>query len=438
MLARSGCLLIALACQATVGVAAPRSSTHQGDLKGIVTRGPVAEAARAALAACTAPTRPNVQTELGEAAPSGTTSFILDGNRVYADLEFVLPDSSTHRAYAYVDMGSRTMQLSAPLYDSLGVGRGMPARFAIGGLTVSVPASQIERGGRPTVRPNRPAQLEATIPAWVLQRYVVVIDYAQQTLTLGAPGSIVPCGTGTPIRVDTVTGLSVVDATINGTTYPVTIDNGSAYTWFRQDVVRQWLRAHPRWERGVGAVGAANMMLRGEEPERNGILVRVPDMRIGGLALAQVGALGVAGGRGADSSLALMDWYSTKNVVPVLGWIGGNVLVQFRLTIDYPHRTMYWLREADPDTTDLHQIGLTLRTRAGGVYVAAVATKNGRPTVQGVEPGDQLISAGGHVLTSGTLGQIFASMHGEPGATRELVLERNGARYTVVATITAF
>ncbi|MGH7650045.1 MAG: hypothetical protein ACREND_18205 [Gemmatimonadaceae bacterium] len=161
-------------------------------------------------------------------------------------------------------------------------------------------------------------------------------------------------------------------------------------------------------------------------------------MQVGRLTLAQVGALGVSGGRGADTSQAFMDWYSTKNIVPVLGWIGGNVLAQFRVTIDYPHRTMYWLRESEPDTADLSQVGLTLRTSHGGIYVVAVATKNGKPTVEGVQPGDQLISVGGHVLTSGTLGQIFASMHGESGATRKLVLERKGTRFTVVAPITAF
>jgi hypothetical protein len=394
--------------------------------------------ALAALAACTSGTRRNSHGDLGEAAPSGTTSFMFDGNRVYADVDFLLPNGPKHRAYAYVDMGSRNVQLSAPLYDSAGVAQGVPVRFEIGGLTATVPASRIERGGRPIVRHDRPTQLEATLPAWVLQHYVVVLDYARRTLTLGAPGSAVPSGTPTPIRVDTATGLIVVDATIDGTTYPVTIDNGSAYTWFRQDAVKHWLRGHPDWERGVGAVGAANMMLRGEEPERSGILIRIPAMRLGRLALPQVGALGVAGGRGADTSQAFMDWYSTKNIVPVLGWIGGNVLAQFRLTIDYPHRTMYWLRESAPDTTDMHQIGLTLRTHEGGVYVVAVATKKGSPTVQGVQPGDQLISVGGHVLTSVTLGQIFASMHGYPSATRELVLGRNGARFTVVATITAF
>jgi hypothetical protein len=133
-----------------------------------------------------------------------------------------------------------------------------------------------------------------------------------------------------------------------------------------------------------------------------------------------------------------MDWYSKKNPVPVLGWLGGNLLKEFRITVDYPRHVMYWLRESGPDTTDMHQVGLTLRTANHAVYVAGVARKNGMPTVEGVLPGDKLISVGGHELVSGTIGQIFESMHGAPGDTRELVLERNGARFTVKARITAF
>jgi hypothetical protein len=322
---------------------------------------------------------------------SGTTSFILEGNRVYALLNFLMPDGSAQGAYAFVDMGADNMALAGPLYDSLGVNNGSPARFKVGDYVVDVPSSKIRRGGTPV-----------------------------------------------PFRLDTATGLIVVDATVDNGTYPVTIDNGSAYTWFRQDTVRQWLRRHPDWQRGVGAVGTANMMLRGEEPEGEGILIRIPELSIGSVGLTEVGALGVAGGRGADTNLALLDCYSKKNVVPVLGWLGGNVLKEFQITVDYQRRTMYWLRETAADTSDLHQIGLTLRTASGAVYVAAVATKNGKPTVDDVRAGDKLISVGGHVLVSGTIGQIFESMHGVPGETRELVLERNGARFTVRAIITAF
>jgi hypothetical protein len=43
----------------------------------------------------------------------GQTTFVLDGNRIYAELEFVRPDTSVHRALAYVDMGSETMTIRA-------------------------------------------------------------------------------------------------------------------------------------------------------------------------------------------------------------------------------------------------------------------------------------------------------------------------------------
>lgn len=368
---------------------------------------------------------------------SGTTSFVLEGNRVYALLSFLMPNGSTHTAYAFVDMGASDMSLAGPLYDSLGVNNGTAARFKVGDYTVEVPASTIRRGGRPFVRGSGP-QLEGSLPASVLQRHALVIDYARRTLTLADSGRVRPSGTPVPFRLDTATGLIVVDITVDGQTYPVTIDNGSAYTWFRQDAVRQWLIRHPEWERGIGAAGTANMMLRGEEPEREGILIRVPELAIDSLRLTDVGVLGVAGGRGADTTLTLMDWYSKKNPVRVLGWLGGNVLKEFQITVDYQRRMMYWMRESAADTADMHQLGLTLRTAPGAVYVAAVATKNGKPTVAGVLPGDKLISVGGHELVSGTIGQIFESMHGAPGETRELVLERNGARFTVKASITAF
>lgn len=392
----------------------------------------------ACLAACTNATtsRPSTIGARTRTA-SGTTSFILEGNRVYALVNFHEPDGSTHAAYAYVDMGAADMSLSAQLYDSMRVNAGAPARLDIGDYAVEVPAARIRRGGPANVRGSGP-QLEASLPACVLERYAVVLDYAHKSLTLADPGSIAPRGVPVPFRLDTATGLIAVDATIDGETYPVTIDNGSAYTWFRQDAVRRWLQRHPGWERGVGAVGTANMMLRGEQPEREGVLIRIPDIAIGSVRLPTVGALGVAGSRGADTTESLMDWYSKKNAVPVLGWIGGNVLKEFRLSVDYRTRMMYWLRQSDADTTDLHQVGLTLRAGNGAVYIAAVATKNGTPTVDRVMAGDKLISVDGHELGSGTIGQIFATMHGLPGERRELVLERNGERFTVSARITAF
>lgn len=124
--------------------------------------------------------------------------------------------------------------------------------------------------------------------------------------------------------------------------------------------------------------------------------------------------------------------------VPVIGWIGGNILKSFRLTIDYPNQIMYWQEQAGPDAHDLDQVGLTLRFEAGAYVVAAIAAKNGTPSVDGVLPGDQLIQVGGLELRRATWGAIYAAMHGKPGVPRLLVLERNGKRVTVAASVTAF
>ena len=143
---------------------------------------------------------------------------------------------------------------------------------------------------------------------------------------------------------------------IDGSSYPITIDNGSAYTWIRQSAGRTWLAAHPEWERGVGAVGSSNMMMSGTAIETAGTLLRIPRLAAGPLVLSDVGALAV--GPGKIENLDLFDWYSQKNAGPVVGWIGGNVLKAYRITIDYPNRVMYWQKQGGPDTHDLDQVGL--------------------------------------------------------------------------------
>jgi hypothetical protein len=48
-----------------------------------------------------------------------------------------------------------------------------------------------------------------------------------------------------PLHLDADTGLAAIDATIAGKRYAITIDNGSAYSWFRQSAADEWLGAHP-------------------------------------------------------------------------------------------------------------------------------------------------------------------------------------------------
>jgi hypothetical protein len=167
-------------------------------------------------------------------------------------------------------------------------------------------------------------------------------------------------------------------------------------------------------------------------------LLRIPEISLGSLILKDVGALAAGHGGIFPGNLDLFDWYSQKNATPVIGWIGGNVLKQFRLTIDYPAQMMYWLKQSGPDSNDFDQVGLTLRSQHREYFVAAVARKNGRPSVEGVSPGDRLIRIGDLETKDATWGAIYNAMHGKPGETRMLVLERGGNRFTVAAKVTAF
>jgi hypothetical protein len=57
-----------------------------------------------------------------QSASSGTVPFVLDGNRVYARLEFILPDGKPRIALVFVDLGSPAVTLSKKLYADLNLG----------------------------------------------------------------------------------------------------------------------------------------------------------------------------------------------------------------------------------------------------------------------------------------------------------------------------
>ena len=62
----------------------------------------------------------------------------------------------------------------------------------------------------------------------------------------------------------------------------------------------------------------------------------------------------------------------------------------------------------------------------------------GRPTVEGVLPGDRLTRIGALDTAGATWGAIYGALHGRPGELRTLTIERDGRRLTVPARVTAF
>lgn len=365
----------------------------------------------------------------------GTAPLILDGNRIYAQLTFVRPDGSEREALAFVDMGSPSMLLSPALSKELELGSGKRLALKIGEMTVSIDGSAVTADEWLSFPIAGSRKVEALLPAGVLKNYEVVIDYAARTLTLAKPGSLHPQGTPVPLHLDRQTGLAAVDAIIDGRTYPITIDCGSAYTWLSRSAAQVWLRSHLQWKRGTGAVGLSNMRMADDGIETAGTILRISQMSIGALRLEEIGALAIGFDR---KNWDFIDWYSKKNALPVIGWLGGNVLKGFRITLDYAHRTSYWQRQAPLDPHDLDQIGLTLITGKDGYAVAAVATQDGHLAVDGVEAGDRLLQIDSLHTGAASASEVLAAMHGQPDQIKALVLERDGKQFTVQARVRQF
>src|SRR5262249_14492022 len=203
------------------------------------------------------------------------------------------PDGRLYKTLAFVDLGSPSMILSEALFKELQIDAKKPLVFKVGDMPVRVDSNAVASDTWLPFSVGNNRRVEALLPAGIMQRYEVVIDYARRTLTLAQPGTLKPQGIPLPIRLNEKTGLITVDASINGRTYAVTIDNGSAYSWLRKTTVQEWLAVHPDWQRGTGAVGASNMRMADDGIEATGIMVRIPEIKLGPLHLGQVGALAI-------------------------------------------------------------------------------------------------------------------------------------------------
>jgi hypothetical protein len=380
---------------------------------------------------------------------SGTVPFIFDDNRVFAELTFARPDGTLRKAVAFVDLGTPRMVIDQKLGNELQVDQNKPLRLRVENMEIPIESSAFEtdtglgltgRDGKRTI------PVEAILPGSLLKNYQVVFDYAKRTLTIAQPGTLEGKGKGVPCRVNEKTGLISVNGAIANHSYALAIDCGSAYSWIRNDVAQEWVKEHPDWKRGTGAVGEANMRTATDAAEVRATILRLPDVTFGSLQLKQIGALGISAeappippvpGESAVTG-DFFDWYSKKAPEPVIGWIGGNVLKGFRVMIDFPRRMTYWEQQIELDPHDLDQVGVTLEKRDTGYFIAGIAQKDGKPTVDAVLVGDRLIQVDDLQVSSATRGAIFAALHGRPGSVRTLVIERDGKRLSVPAKITAF
>jgi hypothetical protein len=368
--------------------------------------------------------------------------FTLDHNRMIVEVQLIRPDGSVRKVAAWVDTGNESLILTEAVARDVGVEVPTPGKdqehgsvrsaspapgVRFGGMTLDVTGipTLVRRGSR--VNPGVPAEVH--LPASALRHDHVVLDYPARRLTVARAGALAPRGVAVPCGVNPTTGLFQVAATLDGETVQLGVDNGSSGTWISETLTAAWRTRHPDWPQTTGAVGSANFF--GFGFEARGALMRLPEIAIGPMRAAGVAVLGL--------DQRLFDWYSTKSAASVAGFIGANVLREFRVEVDYPNEMTYW--EPGPRSTgdDLNIVGLTLSPEADGSFtVAGVAARDRKPTVDGVHPGDTLLRVDELDVNGATMGAVTDALRGKPGASRTLVVEQGGKHLRVDARVTRF
>lgn len=374
---------------------------------------------------------------------SVTVPFILDHNRMLVDMECQRADGTWRAARLWVDTGNPRFFISGPLAADLGIDISamtgnsdmpLPASVRIGGMPLDFQGVESRVNILPQWQFNS-MHNDGNLPSTVLARYDVVFDYPRRLLTISKPGTLEHRGVRAPAAVNRETGIVQIDALIDGDSLSFAVEAGAAYSFADEDVLERLFERHPNLPRITGAVGCANMWGWWPPDEQNAPVARVPEIVWGGVRLAGVGLVGVAGVQPGGPSLGA--WYSRKTEHPVNGFLGPNAFKAYRVEIDYANSAVYFENGAEPDDpNDTDLVGLTLRPEDDGSYtVIGIVVKDGKPAVDGVEAGDRLLRVGDLEVTGVTMGTVVDALRGTPGDMRTLVLERKGAKLSVEATV---
>ena len=181
-------------------------------------------------------------------------------------------NGSWRGARVWVETGDPDLFLPEGLAGDLGMDLSAPpARVEDGRLEVPLPTGLrlggvlLEPEGVRTWVGFEPGWLfstvhnDAILPATVLRRYQVVLDYPRREVTIGSRGSLPHRGTSALGLVDPQTGMVQLPPIIGSDTLSFALDNGASYSFTTADLAERLSRAHPDWPTMSGALGTANI-----------------------------------------------------------------------------------------------------------------------------------------------------------------------------------
>ena len=371
-----------------------------------------------------------------------TVPATIDHNRIVIQAGLRLPDGSMQTVRAWVDNGNPDLYLSRRVATvlSLPVKCGdqecsspPPAEIVIGGM--SVPLTAVKEAKIP-LRPVSEAAVlalgmnaEINLPSSILRQYDVLIDFVDRKFSLGAPGTIHFRGSAHKVLVNSGNGLVQVPSQIEGKKYNLALDIGSSISFLSEELFDKLAAAHPDWPRMIGAVGSANMWGAPEETKWN--VMSVDRVQFGPLFLTNVPIVALP--------KPVVDFFEKRVGVPTVGLVGSNVLLNYRVGLDYAHSTVYFDLGRTYKFPDFDVVGLILRPEGDGRFtILGVAYIDGKPSVEGVESGDHLEVVNDLSVRGVTMGQVWSMLGGTPGREKKLTIERAGKEVSVVAKVQNF
>ena len=379
---------------------------------------------------------------------SVTVPIVLDHNRTIVKASIQREDGTWRKVRLMIDTGNPEFSISGDLARDLGWdlsgakkmsnGGYFPLEvkslsgFSIGGKILNTSGIKTKVRLSP-IKSFYAMHCDANLPSKLLMRYHVVFDYPAFKLTIAEPGSVQPHGMRVPLDVDKESGIVQLNAIIDVDTLSFALDNGASYSCIIDSVLMAVAQRHLEWSHINGAIGCANMW--GSWPmESRWLVMRLPEIKFDSVSLTDVGMTGLPSI--FTDGMDLGTWYSKKTSHPVVGFIGPNMLKNFRVEIDYSNNVAYFEKNANYNPYDMDIIGVTLNPELNGDYkIMGVVTVNSEPTVEGVEIGDILVQIDDLKTKWETMGTVIDALRGNPGDFHDLLLQRHDEKFTVKAKV---
>jgi hypothetical protein len=270
---------------------------------------------------------------------------------------------------------------------------------------------------------------EINLPSSVLRHYDVLIDFVERKFSIGAPGTIHFHGAAGKALVNAQNGLIQVPSQIEGKKYNLTLDVGSCISFLSEELFDKLATAHGDWPRMTGAVGSANMW--GTSDETKWKVMSVERVQLGPLFLTNVPMVALP--------KPVADFFEKRAAMPTVGVVGSNMLLNYRVGLDYAHSTVFFDLGRTYRFPDFDVVGLILRPEGDGRFtILGVADVDGKPSVDGVEGGDHLEAVDDLPVSGVTMGQVWSMLGGTPGQEKKLTIERGAKEFSVTAKVQHF